>query len=229
MLGLHVLASTAEAWPGTPLHAEVLSTLSSVCARRGRTADLESAEQHARQGLVFLVKAHGVKSLEAAAMYTILASAQQKLARCVRMKLESALQRHKAADTSRLLVGRLVEAEASCIKALDIREAVCVADDLRIAESLCVLCAVHTAKGDLARAEEEAERCIYIRQAQQRCRISGMALALQTTKPQVHVPVQEAAVHAGKLVHRRSAPSPVPCVHGTAQAGHRRTGGRNMY
>ena len=50
-----------------------------------------------------------------------------------------------------------------------------MADDLRIAESLCVLCAVHMANGNLARAEEEAERCMYIRQVQHHCMISGGA------------------------------------------------------
>ena len=82
-LGLDILASTAEAHPETPLHAEVLSTLSSVCLQRGIPAALEAAERYAKQGLDFVVKAHGVKSLEAAAMFTTLASAQQRLARCV--------------------------------------------------------------------------------------------------------------------------------------------------
>jgi hypothetical protein len=64
-----------------------------------------------------------------------------------------------------VLFSRLSDAEGACIKALDIREEVCVADDLRIAESLCVLCAVYTAKTAFERAEEAAERCMFIRQA----------------------------------------------------------------
>ena len=67
------------------------------------------------------------------------------------------------------MLGRLADAESSCIKALDIRETVCVADDLRIAETLCVLCLVHAAKGELERAEEGAERCMYIRRARSSC------------------------------------------------------------
>ena len=82
-LGLDVLASTAEAHFGAPLHAEVLSTLSSVCLLCGGPADLHAAEQYATEGLDFVIKAHSAKSLEAAALHTTLAAAQQRLARCV--------------------------------------------------------------------------------------------------------------------------------------------------
>ena len=82
-LGRDVLASTAEAHPETPLHAEVLSMLSTICIQRGSPADLDAAEQHAKQALTFVAKTNGVASLEAAAVYTTLASAQQRLARRV--------------------------------------------------------------------------------------------------------------------------------------------------
>ena len=166
-LGVEVLASAAEAHAESPLHAEILSVLSTVCIQRATPAHLEAAERHAKQGLDFVVKAHGDKSLEAAAIYTTLALAQQRLSWWVGAQTD--LPSDTACERFHMLTGRvkyrLADAEASCIKALDIREAVCVADDLRIAESLCVLCDVHGAKGSLERAEEGAERCMYIRQA----------------------------------------------------------------
>ena len=90
-LGLDVLASTTLAHPGTPLLAEVLSTLSTVCTQRGRPADLDAAEQYAKQGLDLVTKTHGAKSLEAAALYTTLAAAQQRLARCVTHHFEDSV------------------------------------------------------------------------------------------------------------------------------------------
>ncbi len=160
-----MLASAVEAHAESPLHADILSVLSTVYIQRATPAHLETAEHHAKQGLDFVVKAHGDKSLEAAAMYTTLALAQQYLSRWV--GAEPDLPFVIICERFQMLIcygtSRLADAEASIIKALDIREAVCVADDLRIAESLCVLCAIHLAKGSLERAEEGAERCMYIR------------------------------------------------------------------